>query len=201
MESKKIIVTPVNNTVNNTFSAECEKFSEITRSKPGYNRIKKEVLMEMRVKHHMTNAEIAKACGICAATVIKHIGCQPKEYTHNTLQKAGKIKQVNTAYLHEQKFASEQDAIMMHPKARSFECRMCGRKFYSHAKMHTVKFCSVCHAKRINMRNRGMTTAQIDAQIENKRKAQQILALIQQATEIASTMTDKSILPFPTNIK
>ena len=90
---------------------------------------------------------------------------------------------------------------MMNPEARSFECQMCGRKFYTTSKWHSVKFCNVCRAKRAEMRANGMTTAQIDAQIENKRKAQQILALIQQATEIASTMTDKSILPFPTNIK
>ena len=187
----------MNTTANHEFSADVTNFSKTTLSKPGYNRVKKEVLMEMRVKHHMTNAEIAKACGVSMFTVRYHIGCEPKEYTRHTQRKAGKITMVNTAYRHEQKFASGQDEIMMNPKAKSFECQMCGRKFYTTANQHTVKFCTVCRGKRTIMCARGMTAAQIDAEIENKKKAAQVLALIQQATEIASTMTDKNILPFP----
>ena len=196
MENKKSVVI-MNTTANHEFSAEVTKFSAITRSKPGWNKVKKETMLEMREKHHMTNAEIAKACGVTSTTVRRHIGCEPKEYTRHTHRKAEKIMMVNTAYRHEQKFASDQDAIMMNPKARSYECKMCGRKFYTTANQHTVKFCTVCRRERFGMFARGRTAAQIDAEIENKKKAAQVLELIRQATEIASTMTDKNILPFP----
>ena len=195
MENKKSVVI-MNTTANHEFSAEVTKFSAITRSKPGYNRVKKEVMLEMREKHHMTNAEIAKACGITTMTVLRHIGRQPVSFTKLSFEKRGKITMVSSETKWKQRFNAQQEERIHDGASLVTTCQMCGTKFI--ALTRKAKFCSTCRNMRVRFAQKyHITAAQIDAEIENKKKAAQVLALIRQATEIASTMTDKNILPFP----
>jgi len=200
MEIKKIIVNAINHPISTSthtfFPADVQEFTRNTMSKPASNRVKKEAMLEMREKHHMTNAEIAKACGVMHKTVINHIGKQDDTFTHLTLQKSGKIRSIKAEYKWEQEFAAKQEYLAEDPRSRVLECSMCGRKFLT--KSYHVRFCDVCGKRRVRMISGGMTAEQIDEQIENRKKAQQIVSLIQKATEIAGTMTDQSnILFFP----
>ena len=195
MENKKSVVI-MNTTANHEFSAEVTKFSAITRSKPGWNRVKKETMLEMREKHHMTNREIARACGVCYQTVYNQIGKQPDGFTKISMEHRGKKMLIASAVRWKREFDAAQEERIHDERAIGKTCPMCGRKFIALSK--NAKFCTCCVKNRNRMHTKyHMTAAQIDAEIENKKKAAQVLALIRQATEIASTMTDKNILPFP----
>ena len=195
MENKKSVIV-MNTTANHEFSAEVTKFSAITRSKPGWNKVKKETMLEMREKHHMTNREIAKACGIHINTVYNHIGKQPEGFTKISLEKKGKTMLIASAVRWKREFDAKQEERVYDNRAIVKTCPMCDGKFIALSK--NARFCSCCVKNRNRMHTKyHMTAAQIDAEIENKKKAAQVLALIRQATEIASTITDKNILPFP----